>query len=133
MKRTYIGVSLATVMAIAAMVLASCSALAQQGQCPQYSAAAKVHSAGETAYTLAPKDQCALLVFKNTGAEVVTMPAPGAHFPAGWMVSMFASGSGGITLTPPVGVNINGTTSLAKAQNAGASCYTEDVAWWCKP
>jgi hypothetical protein len=94
---------------------------------------AKTHPAAETTYTISPLDQCKLLVFLNSGAEVVTLPKPGAFFPAGWTFNTFSSGAGGITLTAATGTTVNGGSTLAKAQNAGASCYNNGSAWWCKP
>ncbi len=82
------------------LLVAAVPAFAQSGQCPQFSMGVKQHPAAETTYTLQVTDQCALLAFNNSGAEVVAMPNPGSHFPSGWVVSMMAVGAGGITLTP---------------------------------
>ncbi len=116
------------------LLLASCgTAHAQSGQCPQFSMGVKNHPAAETTYTLQVTDQCALLNFNNSGAEVVAMPNPGSHFPAGWVVSMMAVGAGGITLTPTSPVTVNGTTTYARAQGTGAYCGTDGTNWVCKP
>ncbi len=119
---------------LVSLLLASCgTAHAQSGQCAQFSMGVKNHPVGETTYTLAVTDQCALLNFANTGAEVVNMPNPGSHFPFGWVVWLFAQGSGGLTLTPTSPVTVNGTTTLPVAQNAGAYCATDGRNWVCKP
>jgi hypothetical protein len=118
-------------VALATLVALSAGARAQQGQCPQFSMGAKLHPTTETAYTLQVTDQCARLIFRNTAAEVVTLPNPGSHFPFGWTVSTFSSGAGGVTLTPTSPVTVNGASSLARAQGTYATCYTDGASWWC--
>ncbi len=118
---------------VSLLLVAAGPAFAQSGQCPQFSMGVKQHLAAETTYTLQVTDQCALLNFANTGAEVVAMPNPGSHFPYGWVVFMFAQGAGGITLTPTSPVTVNGTTTYARAQGTGAYCATDGTSWVCKP
>lgn len=114
-----------------ACVFCAMPAFAQQGQCPQFSMGAKLHATTETTYTVQVTDQCARLVFQNTGAETVNLPNPGSHFPYGFTFKTFSSGAGGITLTPTSPVTINGGSTLAKAQGTYADCYTDGKNWWC--
>ncbi len=114
------------------LLLASCgTAHAQSGQCAQFSMGAKVHPAAETTYTLQVTDQCAALVFLNSGAEVVNLPNPGSHFPFGWMVKLQAVGAGGITLTPTSPVTVNSASTLAKAATTACTLYTDGTNWYC--
>lgn len=117
--------------AFACMVFWCGAAWAQSGQCPQFSMGAKLHAAGETSYTVQVTDQCARLVFQNTGAETVNLPNPGSHFPYGFTFKTFSSGAGGITLTPTSPVTVNGGSTLAKAQGTYADCYIDGKNWWC--
>jgi hypothetical protein len=118
---------------IAAILIALFSGAsdAQQSTCPNWSQGAKIHPTGETVYTIQVTDQCATLIFKNTNAEVVNLPNPGSHFPYGFWFRTFSSGAGGITFTPTSPVTVNGTTTLAKAQNGYGYCVTDGTGWWC--
>jgi hypothetical protein len=115
----------------AALSMLPFTARAQNAICPNWSMGAKVHPTTETAYTIQVTDQCADLVFLNTGAEVVNLPNPGVHFPYGFMVRMQAVGAGGITLTPTSPVTVNAASTLAKAAGTAVMCYTDNVNWWC--
>jgi hypothetical protein len=117
--------------AVLVTIFLSCGAHAQDAVCPNWSMGAKVHPVAETTYTVQVTDQCADLVFKNTGAEVVNLPNPGAFFPYGFMFRVQAVGAGGITLTPTSPVTVNASSTLAKAAGTAAMCYTDGVNWYC--
>jgi hypothetical protein len=107
-------------------------AAAQTTTCYTYQTVPKVHTAGETAYIIGDPDQCAFLVFQNTGAETVTFPSPGTtFFPPGFGVDVYENGAGGLTLSPQTGT-MNGTSSVSVAQGAPAvHCVNNGSSWWC--
>ena len=119
--------------AVAALLLPSVAWAQNTSTCPAYSRKAILHPTGETSYTLLPTDECALLVFQNTGAETVTLPVPNQLFPAGWTVKMFALGAGGLTLSAATGTQINNASSISKTQTNGADLYIGQSKWWAKP
>lgn len=104
--------------------------LAQTTTCALSNTTAVLHLASETGYTLAPNDQCHLLVFQNSGAETVTVLPPNSFFLAGWTVNIVAQGAGAVTLSTSAGGNINGASSLVVNQNQGGTLWNDGTNWW---
>lgn len=115
----------------ALLLLLPSATFAQSAWCPAFSQTYRVLTA--TAYTVSPNDQCSLLVFNTSSAVTLTLPVPNANYPAGFAFQEFSKGSGTVTLTAATGTTVNGGSTLAKAQNAGADCRSNGSAWMCKP
>lgn len=90
----------------------------------------------DATYLLSTADKCWLLVFTNTGAITVTLPAPGLNFPPSWWATLMPLNGGTITLTgqqDQAGVvhKINLANSLALNPTVGISLQIlEDMNWW---
>lgn len=78
-----------------------------------------------TTDTILAADACGLVTYSNGSAVAVTLPAPSGSFASGFGFDGQNLGAGTVTITPGGGALINGSASLAIAQNRGCSIASD--------
>jgi hypothetical protein len=89
-------------------------------------AAGKVNAQTGTSYTFLLRDRGKLVTFNNGSAVAVTLPqaTSSGSFLSGWSTHVFNLGAGTATITPTTST-INGSATLAIAQNEGAVIFSD--------
>jgi hypothetical protein len=78
-----------------------------------------------TSYTVVTTDRGKLLSFSSATPVAVTLPQPGASYPANWNASFQNRGSGAVTITPVSSQIDSSGTPIVLAQNSGITLVSD--------